>query len=58
MMCYRRNVRRVDVVLLVREFAGKNPGSRLHRRDGTDGEALRWYAHEVLVCEGDRIGKT
>ena len=21
--------------------------------DGTEGEALRWYADEVLVCEGD-----
>jgi len=26
--------------------------------DGTEGEALRWYADEVLVCEGDLIGKT
>ena len=26
--------------------------------DGTDGEALRWYDDEVLVCEGDLIGKT
>jgi hypothetical protein len=26
--------------------------------DGTDGEALRWYADEMLVCEGDLIGKT
>jgi hypothetical protein len=26
--------------------------------DGTQGEALRWYADEVLVCEGDLIGKT
>jgi hypothetical protein len=25
--------------------------------DGTEGEALRWYADEVLVCEGDLIGK-
>ena len=26
--------------------------------DGTEGEALRWYADEVLVCEGDLVGKT
>ena len=26
--------------------------------DGTEGEALRWYDDEVLVCEGDLIGKT
>jgi hypothetical protein len=21
--------------------------------DGSEGEALRWYADEILVCEGD-----
>jgi hypothetical protein len=26
--------------------------------DGTEGEALSWYGDEVLVCEGDLIGKT
>jgi hypothetical protein len=26
--------------------------------DGSEGEALRWYADEVLLCEGDLIGKT
>jgi hypothetical protein len=26
--------------------------------DGTVSEALRWYADEVLVCEGDLVGKT
>lgn len=26
--------------------------------DGSVGEALRWYHHEILVCEGDLIGKT
>ena len=25
---------------------------------GSEGEALSWYADEVLVCEGDLIGKT
>jgi hypothetical protein len=26
--------------------------------DGSTGEALRWYADEILICEGDLIGKT
>ncbi len=26
--------------------------------DGTEGEALRWYSDEVLICEGDLVGKT
>lgn len=26
--------------------------------DGNEGEALRWYGDEVLVCEGDLIAKT
>jgi hypothetical protein len=26
--------------------------------DGTEGEALRWYHDDVLICEGDLIGKT
>jgi hypothetical protein len=26
--------------------------------DGTEGEGLRWYGDEVLVCEGDLVGKT
>ena len=26
--------------------------------DGSEGEALTWYADEVLVCEGDLVGKT
>ena len=39
-------------------------GSRGTRRavvrwsDGSEGEALTWYADEILVCEGDLIGKT
>ena len=39
-------------------------GSRGSRRpvvrwsDGTEGEALSWFADEILVCEGDLIGKT
>jgi hypothetical protein len=26
--------------------------------DGREGEALRWYGDEILVCERDLIGKT
>lgn len=26
--------------------------------DGTEGEALAWYADEILICEGDLLGKT
>ena len=39
-------------------------GSRGSRRavvrwsDGSEGEALTWYDDEILICEGDLIGKT
>ena len=39
-------------------------GSNASRRavvrwsDGTEGEACRWFDDEVLICEGDLIGKT
>ena len=45
-------------------FENLPPGKMASRRavvlwsDGTQGEALRWYGDEVLVCEGDLIGKT
>jgi len=26
--------------------------------DGSEAEALTWYADEILICEGDLIGKT
>jgi hypothetical protein len=26
--------------------------------DGSVGEALRWFDDEILVCEGDLVGKT
>ncbi|MBV9417339.1 MAG: hypothetical protein JO363_20300 [Solirubrobacterales bacterium] len=45
-------------------FEDLPPGALASRRavvrwsDGSEGEALRWYADEVLVCEGDLIGKT
>jgi hypothetical protein len=41
------------------------PGDELASRravvrwsDSTEGECLRWYSDEILICEGDLIGKT
>ena len=51
-------------VVEVLRFEDLPLGSRGSRRavvrwsDGTEGEALRWYSDEILVCEGDLIGKT
>jgi hypothetical protein len=51
-------------VVQVLRFEDLPLGSRGSRRavvrwsDGTEGEALTWYADEVLVCEGDVVGKT
>ena len=48
----------------VLRFEDLPPGSRGTRRavarwsDGSEGEALTWYADEILVCEGDLLGKT
>jgi hypothetical protein len=39
-------------------------GSRGTRRavvrwsNGSEGEALTWYADEILICEGDLLGQT
>jgi hypothetical protein len=55
---------RNPTVLEVLRFEDLPPGSLASRRaivrwsDGTEGEAVRWYADEVLVSEGDLIGKT
>ncbi len=52
------------VVEEVLRFEDLPPDSLASRRavvrwsDGTVGEALRWVSDEVLVCEGDLIGKT
>jgi hypothetical protein len=54
----------VPVVVEVLAFENLSAGEPASRRalvlwsDGTQGEALRWYADEVLGCEGDLIGKT
>ena len=52
------------IVEEVLRFEDLPVGSTASRRavvrwsDGTDGEALRWFGDEILVCEGDVIGKT
>ena len=52
------------VVEEVLRFEDLPPDSLASRRavvrwsDGTVGEALRWISDEVLVCEGDLIGKS
>ncbi|TMM05856.1 MAG: hypothetical protein E6G05_04390 [Actinobacteria bacterium] len=51
-------------VVEVLRFEDPPQGSLASRRaivrwsDGTEGEALRWCHDEVLICEGDLIGKT
>jgi hypothetical protein len=52
------------VVEEVLRFEDLPPGSLASRRaivrwsDGTEGEAVRFYGDEVLICEGDLIGRT
>ena len=46
----------VELVIGFEDLPAGSLGSRravVRWSDGTDGEALRWYADEVLVCEGD-----
>jgi hypothetical protein len=51
----------VDEVLC---FESLPVGSSADRRaivrwsDGTEGQALAWYSDEILVCEGDLLGRT
>jgi hypothetical protein len=52
---------RVIEVIAFEDLSLGSTGSRravVRWSDGTEGEALRWYADEVLVSEGDLIGKT
>jgi hypothetical protein len=55
---------REPTVTQVLRFEDLPLGSRGSRRavvcwnDGSEGEALTWYADEILVCEGDLLGKT
>jgi hypothetical protein len=54
----------VPVVEEVLRFEDLPVGSLGTRRavvrwsDGTEGEGLKWYGDEILICEGDLIGKT
>ena len=51
----------VQEVLCFEDLPPEATGSRravVRWSDGTEGEGLRWYADEVLVSEGDLIGKT
>lgn len=51
-------------VVEVLRFEDLPLGSRGSRRavvrwsDGCEGEGLTWFADEILVCEGDLVGKT
>jgi len=50
------NAPTVTEVLRFEDLPPDSPASRraaVRWSDGTEGEALRWYADEVLVCEGD-----
>ena len=52
---------RVESVVRFEDLPIGETGSRravVRWSDGSEGEALRWYADEVLVCEGDLLGKT
>lgn len=50
----------VEVISIESLPLGVNGSRRATVRwsDGTSGEALRWYNDEILVCEGDLLGKT
>lgn len=51
----------VEEVLRFEDLPIGSTGSRravVRWSDGSEGEALRWYADEVLVSEGDLVGKT
>lgn len=52
------------VILEVLAFEQLTKGANGSRRaivrwsDGRQGEACRWYHDEILVCEGDLLGKS
>jgi hypothetical protein len=51
----------VTEVLQFENLAAGELGSRravVRWSDGSEDEALRWYGDEILICEGDLIGKT
>jgi hypothetical protein len=50
----------VDEVIAFEPIPLGRRGSRraiVRWSDGTIGEALRWYDDEILICEGDLLGK-
>jgi hypothetical protein len=56
-----QGTRTVESVVAFEDLPMGSTGSRravVRWSDGSQGEALGWYADEVLVCEGDLIGKT
>jgi hypothetical protein len=51
----------VDEVLRFEHLPLGSAGSRraiVRWSDGTESNAMTWYADEILVCEGDLVGKT
>jgi hypothetical protein len=51
----------VDRVLRFESLPLGSTGSRraiVRWSDGSEGTGLTWYADEILICEGDLIGKT
>ena len=51
----------VEEVVLFEDLPLGSLGTRravVRWSDGTESEAINWYADEVLICEGDLIGKT
>jgi hypothetical protein len=51
----------VDEVVAFEELPLGDSGSRraiVRWSDGTEAEACRWFDDEILICEGDLIGKT
>ena len=51
----------VDVVLRFEDLPLGSPGTRraiVRWSDATEDAAMTWFADEILVCEGDLVGKT
>jgi hypothetical protein len=51
----------VEEVLRFEDLPLGSPGTRhaiVRWSDGTESEAMTWYSDEILVCEGDLVGKT
>jgi hypothetical protein len=51
----------VEEVLRFEDLPPGSLGSRcaiVRWSDGTEGEAVRYYSDEVLICEGDLVGRT